>query len=347
MKMEQRVNIKFCFKLGKSATETYEMLRKVYGNDVLSRTSVFEWFKRFKSGRESVEDDKHTGRPKSSRSEGEVEKIREILKEDRCVSTRLIEDITGIPKSTVHRILTDDLGKKKICARFVPHSLSDDQKMGRAEHARDMISMADKDPNFLNTIVAGDETWCFQYEPLTKRQSAVWKGPDSPRPTKVRLQKSKIKTMLVTFYDSKGIIHKEFVPPGQTVTGSFYLGVMQRLVSRIRRVRPEYKHQGSWTLLHDNAPAHNATIVREYLASRGVVVLNHPPYSPDLSPCDYDLFPKLKLHLKGTRFDDVHDIQKSVTDFLQAIPKNDFQHCFKHFYDRCKRCITAGGYYFE
>ena len=61
--MEQRVNVKFCVKLGKSATETYCLLKNVYGDECLSRTQVFEWFKRFKEGREETGDDQRPGRP--------------------------------------------------------------------------------------------------------------------------------------------------------------------------------------------------------------------------------------------------------------------------------------------
>ena len=63
--------------------------------------------------------------------------------------------------------------------------------------------------------------------------------------------------------------------------------------------RPEMKPSGNWSLLHDNASAHNATVVRQFLASRKVTVLHHPPYSPDMTPADYFLFPKLKSKLKG------------------------------------------------
>ena len=126
--MEQRANIKFCFKLGKTATETFQMVQKVYGDKVLSRSSVFDWYKRLQHGRESLEDDEHTGRPRSGRSPEEIMKVSDILKNDRCVSTRLLEDMTGIGKSTIHRILTEDLQKRKVCAKFVPHSLNDDQK---------------------------------------------------------------------------------------------------------------------------------------------------------------------------------------------------------------------------
>jgi len=86
--------------------------------------------------------------------------------------------------------------------------------------------------------------------------------------------------MLVIFFDWQGVIHKEFVPEGETVTAVYNKGVMERLLNRIRRVRPgtcEF-------LLHDNAPSHNATIVKQFLAQRKVTVLDHPPYSPDLAP---------------------------------------------------------------
>ncbi|UYV79428.1 USP2, partial [Cordylochernes scorpioides] len=104
--------------------------------------------------------------------------------------------------------------------------------------------------------------------------------------------------MLITIFDSRGIIHKEFVPAGQTITGEYYLNFLKRLIARIRRIRPEYRDEDSWCLLHDNAPSHSSLIVRRFLAKNNVCVLNHPPYSLYLAPCDFYLFPKIKLKLK-------------------------------------------------
>jgi len=148
-------------------------------------------------------------------------------------------------------------------------------------------------------------------------------------------------------YDSKGIIHHEFVPEGQTVIGSFYLSVMECLWKRIRHVRPEYSAPGSWFLLHDNASVHQAVAVQEFLAWKQVCVLHHPPYSPDLSPCEYFLFPKFKLPLKGRLFEDVQDIQAAVTSSLQAIPQEDMQRSFQSWLDHATHCIDAEGMYFE
>ena len=94
-----------------------------------------------------------------------------------------------VNRETIRRILVEDLGKRKVASRFVPHALSDDQRHERVQCAKDVIKTARRNKNFLNSIVAEDETWCFRYAPTTKRQSAEWKSPASPKGKKVRLQK--------------------------------------------------------------------------------------------------------------------------------------------------------------
>ena len=91
--------------------------------------------------------------------------------------------------------------------------------------------------------------------------------------------------MLVNFFDWQGVIHKEFVPKGETISSVYYKGVMERLLNRIRRVRPGMCESGDRFLLHD-APSHNTTIVKQFLAQRKSTVLDHRPYSPDLAPAD-------------------------------------------------------------
>jgi len=123
----------------------------------------------------------------------------------------------------------------------------------------------------------------------------------------MRFQKSRVKTMLVIFFERGGAIHKEFVPEGETISAVYYKGVMERLLNRIRRVRPGMCESGDWFLLH-NAPSHKATIFKQFLAQRKVTVLDHRPYWPDLAPADYFLFPKVKSYLKGRLFDSISDI---------------------------------------
>ena len=85
MSVEQRTNIKFCVKLGKTATETFNMLLEVYGDSCMSRTRVFEWHKQFVDGQLSVEDDAKPGRPCSIKTDVNIEKVQELVCTD-CAS---------------------------------------------------------------------------------------------------------------------------------------------------------------------------------------------------------------------------------------------------------------------
>ena len=125
---------------------------------------------------------------------------------------------------------------------------------------------------------------------------------NSPQAKKTRRVPSKIKKMLITFFDSTGIIHKEFVSSGQTITCEYYVTVLNRLISRICRIRPEYQDESSLCLLHDNAPYHNSLIVRCFLAKNRVCVLNHSPYSPDLETLRLRLISKTKNEARGNLF---------------------------------------------
>ena len=102
-----------------------------------------------------------------------------------------------------------------------------------------------------------------------------------------------------------------------------------------------------WLFHHNNAPAHNALSIRQFLAEKNITVLEQPPYSPDLAPCDFFLFPKLKGVIKGTRFEDVEAIKRAVTTELRGIPEESFQQCIEAWQRRMEKCIRLEGDYFE
>jgi len=199
-----------------------------------------------------------------------------------------------------------------------------------------LIATAHNDPDFFKKIVTGDEAWCFAYNPTTKHQSTAWVRETLPRPKKLQFQLSRVKTMLVIFFDWQRI-HKEFVLEGETINAVYYKGVMERLLNRIQRVRPGMCESGDWFLLH--TPFHNATIIKQFLAQRKVTVLDHPPYSSDLAPADYFLFPKVKSHLKGHLFDLISDIQKAMTSTLNTTAKDNFYKGIQKLYDRADLCV--------
>jgi transposase len=159
------------------------------------------------------------------------------------------------------------------------------------------------------------------------------------------MSKSRVKSLLINFFDSKGIVHKEFVPPGQTVDQTFYLQVLERLRNRVVRVCREIAN--TWFLHHDNAPSHTSIAVWEFLAQHNITTLPHPTNSPDLALCNFLLFPKLKTCVKGHHFGTVENVQAAAKRALNNISSEDFLHCCEEWQQHWNRCNRSQGACFE
>ena len=96
-----------------------------------------------------------------------------------------------------------------------------------------------------------------------------------------------------------------------------------------------------------NTITRHLTLRFQFLAKKNIPVLPHPLYSPDLAPCDFCLFRKLKSKLKDRHFGTMENIQKIVTDELHTLTENDFQYCYDQWKKRWSHCVTSQGSYFE
>jgi len=167
---------------------------------------------------------------------------------------------------------------RKVCAKMVPNKLTTEQKANRKDVCLDLLDRLERESEFFSRFITGDESWILEYDPDTKRQSRLWHNANSPRPKKARMSKSKtksIRSLSLSLFFSQGIVHKEFVPPGQTVNQTFYREVLERLRKRVARVRPGIAR--TWMLHHDNAPCHTAVSINEFLAERSIPVVPQPP----------------------------------------------------------------------
>jgi hypothetical protein len=122
--------------------------------------------------------------------------------------------------------------------------------------------------------------------------------------------------------------------------------VLKTLAEHIRRKRPEL-HPSCWRLHHDNARPHVSNVAAQYLAPKNIECVPHPPYNPDLAPCDFFLFPRLKSELQGQRFDSSTAVLKRAEAVLKTMSKNGFQHVFQDWQTRWAKCIQLDGDYFE
>jgi histone-lysine N-methyltransferase SETMAR len=147
-------------------------------------------------------------------------------------------------------------------------------------------------------VITGDESWVYGYDPETKAQSSKWKHPSSPRPKKAQQVRSNVKVLLTVFFDSRGVLHHEYATQCQTVTKEYYEGCK----------RLDLWAAKTWQLHHDNAPAHSSHLIQGFLTKHNIPMILQAPYSPDMASCDFWLFPKLKIPLKGKRFESREDI---------------------------------------
>ena len=180
--LEERYEIKLCFKLGKNATETYGMRQTDFEASCKNRASVFEWHKRFKEGRESVSDDGRCGRNKEVNTPELIGRIKIFMDKDHRVSIETISAQFGVSEGTVHTIIREELKMRKICTNFVPRVLREDQKERRFHDSREMVEQINSNPAGLKALVTCDESWIYCYDPETKRQSSQWKHGGSPGP---------------------------------------------------------------------------------------------------------------------------------------------------------------------
>jgi len=132
--------------------------------------------------------------------------------------------------------------------------------------------------------------------------------------------------MLIAFFDIDGVLHHEFIPPGQTVNRHFYVQVLQRLHDAVQRKLRD-KWQGEWFLHHNNALSHTSLVVQQFLAKKSIPVITQPSYSLDLALSDFWLFPTLKMGLKGMRFATMEDIKSNAMAELWKSPKEAFHQC--------------------
>ncbi|UYV64643.1 hypothetical protein LAZ67_3001454 [Cordylochernes scorpioides] len=196
----------------------------------------------------------------------------------------------------------------------------------RPERNGQSQSLSDNDdPELLKKVITGDETWIYGFDSETTQQASEMRFKNEPRPEKARKAPSKIKVMLTVFFDYQGFVHHAFQQQGSIITADSYLGVLRRLREAIRQKRSELWRSKSWILHHDNAPAHTALKISKFLQDHSTSVFPQPPYSPDLAPCDFFLFGKLKKKLKGRKFQSIEEIKVESKKAMKAIPKTDYQ----------------------
>ncbi len=206
-KRDYRAMMYLHYRQGKLALDSYKILNEVFGDQGPSKPTVARWFAEFKRGKTSLEDDTRSGRPADAVTPENIAAVRQLIKAERSATYLQIQEALDIGSAATKTILHDHLCVKKLVSRWVPRQLTNEQKKARVTWCRFMLKKFDGGQSKLVwEILTGDETWIYQYDPETKRQSTVWVFEGEDPPTKFKRSRSTNKKMVASFFMRSGHI---------------------------------------------------------------------------------------------------------------------------------------------
>ena len=274
-------------------------------------------------------------------------KVWDLVYSDRRIKVEEIANALHISHGSVSTVLHDRLGMRKLTARWVPKSLSDEQLATRASVCSALLKrFRSKEDDFLSRLVTVDETWVHYYEPENKAQSRQWVWPGSPRPKKFKTQPSAGKVLATVFWDAQGIIMLDFLAKKSTITGVYYANLLIQLRTGIREKRWGKLSKGI-LLQQDNARVHTCKIAMDAVERNGYKLIPQPAYSPDLAPSDYFLFPNLKKDICGRHFQSNKEVVAAVEEWVGDKDPGFFSSGLMALEHRWSKCIFLEGNYIK
>jgi histone-lysine N-methyltransferase SETMAR len=174
------------------------------------------------------------------------------------------------------------------------------------------------------------ESAVSMHTPTMKMQSKQLLKKGTSGPIKAKVAASCTKQMVLAFFDNQGVIYINHVPQGATVNGDYIIKALKSFLKALRLKRPDLE-PGEWMFHWDIAPVHTAEKVQQ------IQVIPHPPYSPDLAPADYFLFPRLKRELAGLSMT-LDEFKTKWEGFMRMLTEDDFTRASRGGY-HCKKCI--------
>lgn len=337
-KQELRIILLHEFKLGHSVAESIVNINKAWGPNVTSQRTTRRWFAKFRSGDISVEDQDKEGRP----SAVDDNKLKEIIAANPRKTCREIAEELDVDFSTIARHLKD-MGKIKKLDKWVPHDLDEKQKSRRFSVASSLIMRNNNEP-FLHRIVTCDEKW-IAYD--NRRRSAQWLDRDKAPKHFPKASLHQKKLMVTVWWSMVGLIHFEFLKPGETITSERYCLQIDKMHQKLLKMYPALVNRKVPIILHDNARPHVAVSTLQHLHNIGYEILPHPAYSPDLSPTDFHFFKHLDNFFQGKCFKSNDDAKNAFQEFVESRTSDFYKIGIEKLVSRWQKCIDANGCYFD
>lgn len=332
-----RANLLYEYKNNLKAAEAARRIRNAFGEDAVSDEVARFWFRRFKNGNECIEDEQRQGRPEACSND----EIKQYLAENPRATCLEIGKALKCDESTIRKRLHDMNYIKKL-DKWIPHKLTEEHKIMRLTIANSLLARNANDP-FIDCIVTCDEKWVY-YD--NSRRSGQWVEAGKPGGKIPKKNIASKKMLMTVWWTARGIVHIDYLPRGQTINASVYCSQIDKVNEKLAATRAALVNRKGVLLLHDNARPHIASETQQKLKTVKWEALPHPPYSPDMSPCDYYLFLSLSNFLANKTFNTDEELKSDIDLFFKSKNPDFFSRGMNLLVERWQKIVDSDGDYF-
>lgn len=319
-----------------SARAAARAINRVHGPKTVSQSTAISWYSKFKEGNFDIIR-KYHGREKTF-TDGD---LIQLVDENPHMSLKEMGDFFDVSSPCIYQRLSK---LKYSCKKsaWVPHQLTEANKRVRYEICLENYRL-NEECSMVEDIVTCDEKWVFYQNPKMRTEwSPVGAIPQNVPKRELHPQKK----LISIWYDCRGIIYKEALPMNMTIDGEYYANQLDRVNRALAEKRPALFNRGRIIYLHDNARPHTSIVAKKKLEDLEWKVLRHPPYSPDISPCDYHLFRAMNNEcLSGKSFKNWDELKVELSAFLNSKSEDFYYQAFKKLPELWKEVVENNGDY--
>lgn len=326
----------------KNATDIHAIMSESWPDECLSVRRIRTLCQEFREGdRNSFERERGSGRRNSELRNESVDRVEQMIEEYPNATLRQIADNLDLTHTMVQRILSDDLEKMWLHTKWVPHTITERNKIVRVERCRDLLeSMASRLTK--SNMVTIDEKffYCRKLQPRNKIGS--WIGPYGDVRQTARRSAMEQKYLAIIAVSQKGHHYFELLARNESVNADRYIQFLVNLETFLRNQQDPILPE-NLRLQQDNARPHTAGITVDHIEGRNIRLLRQPPYSPDVNLCDRYLFPRLEAIRDN--FNSIEEIREFLNNELPNFTKQRMARALQNCMDHMQQIIDKEGAY--
>jgi hypothetical protein len=336
--MDQKTIVLYLHMKGMALDAIHADLVETLGVNAVAYSTVTKYARsaRFVTDKEAIEPE-----PRDTGSGHVDQAILTALDDYPFLSVRELSRMICLPRSTVHRHLTQSLRFTIRHLRWVPHFLTIEQKALRVQMAGELLGILSiQSRRQWHDIVTLDESWFY----WCSDHDLMWLRPGETVPDRERYTIQSPKLMVTIVWNPNGFHVVDALPKAGKFNAHYYTGNIIYAILIWRQAEGGTRPSKLWVHA-DNARPHTAKVSADFMATSGMKRAPHPPYSPDLAPSDFFLFGYVKGKLTGYRAGSAAELLLRINEILAEITQETLNAVFHEWIQRLQKCIDIDGEY--